>query len=72
MRLLTMIFLATGFSGLTMAHELPGDEFHLQQLAHQLVSLHHLPALILLLVAIAWACLRPGSNRKRTEKIINP
>lgn len=51
MRLLTTICLTAGSSGIAVAHTLPGDENSLQQLAHQLLSLHHVPMLILLLVA---------------------
>jgi hypothetical protein len=70
MRLLTFIFLTTGFSGLALAHELPGDGSHLQQLAHQVLSLHHAPALVLLLVGVAIWYLRAGPNRSSTGKFV--
>lgn len=72
MRLLTMIGLITGFSGVAMAHELPGDETLVSQLAHQLLSLHHLPALILLLVAAVIIYRQWGRNRSSSEEIRNP
>ena len=72
MRLLTMIGLITGFSGVAMAHELPGDETLVSQLAHQLLSLHHLPALVLLLVVAAIVYRRSGRNERSGEKIGNP
>lgn len=50
MRLLTTFLFTAGCSGIAVAHELPGDENSLQQLVHQVLSLHHLPALLLLLV----------------------
>ncbi len=51
MRLLTIFCLATGFSSVAIAHELPGHDSSLLQLLHQGLSPHHLPALILLLIA---------------------
>ena len=72
MRLLTMIGLITGFSGVAMAHELPGDEILVSQLAHQLLSLHHLPALILLLVAAVIIYRQWGRNHSGSEEIRNP
>ena len=71
MRLLTMIGLITGFSGVAMAHELPGDETLVSQLAHQLLSLHHLPALVLLLVVAAIVYRRSGRNEKSGKEIGN-
>lgn len=72
MRLLTMIGLITGFCGAAMAHELPGDETLVSQLAHQLLSLHHLPALILLLVAAVIIYRQWDRNRGSSEEIRNP
>jgi len=69
MRLLTMIGLITGFSGVAMAHELPGDEILVSQLAHQLLSLHHLPALILILVAAVMIYRQWGRNRSSSKEI---
>ena len=67
-----MIGLITGFSGVAMAHELPGDETLVSQLVHQALSLHHLPALILLLVAAAIIYRQAGRNRSGSEEIRNP
>ncbi len=50
MRILTTFCLTAGFSGMAVAHTLPGNENSLPQLAHQVLSLHHMPALVLLLV----------------------
>ena len=50
MRLITMILMAAGIPGLAFAHELPESAGQLQQAAHQALSLHHLPALLLVLV----------------------
>ena len=72
MRLLTLIGLITGFSGSAMAHELPGDETLVSQLMHQLLSLHHLPALILLLVAVAMIYRHSTVKRSGSEEIRNP
>lgn len=69
MRLLTMIGLITGLSGVAMAHELPGDETLVSQLAHQLLSLHHLPALVLMLVAAVIIYRQRGRNRSSSEEI---
>lgn len=69
MRLLTMIGLITGLSGVAMAHELPGDEILVSQLAHQLLSLHHLPALVLMLVAAVIIYRQRGRNQSSSEEI---
>ena len=69
MRLLTMLGLCTGFSGIAMAHDLPGDETLVSQLAHQLLSLHHLPALVLMLVAAVIIYRQRGRNRSSSEEI---
>lgn len=69
MRLLTMIGLITGLSGVAMAHELPGDETLVSQLAHQLLSLHHLPALVLMLVAAVIIYRQRGRNQSSSEEI---
>jgi len=49
MRMLTTLLLAIGFSATALAHALPGEDNPLQQLTHQVFSLHHLPALVVLL-----------------------
>jgi len=67
-----MLGLCTGFSGIAMAHELPDAETLISQLVHQALSLHHLPALILLLVAAAMIYRQSGRNRSRSGKIRNP
>lgn len=72
MRLLTMIGLISGFSGIAMAHELPGDETPVSQLVHQVLSLHHLPAFILLLVAAAMIYRQLARNRSDSKEIGNP
>ena len=64
-----MIGLITGLSGVAMAHELPGDETLVSQLAHQLLSLHHLPALVLMLVAAVIIYRQRGRNRSSSEEI---
>lgn len=60
MRQLITFCLAAGLSGVAMAHELPGADSQLQQTLHHLFSLHHLPALIILLVVavVAWQTVR--------------
>jgi hypothetical protein len=52
--------LAAGFAGTAAAHELPGTESDLAQAVHHLLSLHHLPALIVLVVGgvVAYRLLR--------------
>ncbi len=72
MRLLTMIGLITGFSGIAMAHELPGDETLFSQLVHPILSLHHLPALMMLLIAAAIMYRQSSKNRSGGEEIGNP
>jgi hypothetical protein len=64
-----MIGLITGLSGVAMAHELPGDETLVSQLAHQLLSLHHLPALVLMLVAAVIIYRQRGRNQSSSEEI---
>ena len=51
MRKLTTLLLTAGVSGTALGHELPGAESHLQQLLHHLLSLHHAPAILLVLAA---------------------
>ena len=60
MQRLMTFSLAAGFAGTATAHELPGTESDLAQAAHHLLSLHHLPAMIILVVgaAVAYRLLR--------------
>lgn len=51
MKKTTAFLLTAGVSGTALAHDLPGTENPLQQLIHHLVSLHHAPAILLILVA---------------------
>ena len=57
MRQLTTFLLATGVSGKALGHELPGTDNQLQQLIHHGLSLHHAPA-ILLVVALGFLVYR--------------
>jgi len=59
MRRLTTILLATGICATSNAHELPGMEGRV----HEILSLHHLPAL--LLVAVGAAILLGAIRRSR-------
>ena len=60
MQKLTAILLATGVSGTAFGHELPGTDSQLMQLFHHGFSLHHAPAilLIVLLGVLAYRALR--------------
>jgi hypothetical protein len=51
MRKLTTFLLTAGVSGTALGHELPGAESQLQQLIHHVLSLHHAPAIMLILIA---------------------
>jgi len=53
---------------MAVAHTLPGNENHLQQLAHQLLSLHHLLPLILLLVAGLYLYRKRRTTTQQREK----
>ena len=68
MRLLITFCLAAGFSGMAAAHTLPDSENSVQQLAHQLLSLHHLPGLILLLVAGLYLYKKRDTVNQQREK----
>lgn len=68
MRLLTTFWLTAGFSGIAVAHTLPGNENPLQQLAHQALSLHHLPALVLLLVVGLYLFRKRSSATQQQRK----
>ena len=61
MQRLTTILLATGVCAASNAHELPGTEGRL----HEILSLHHLPAL--LLVTVGAAILLRGIRRSRQD-----
>jgi hypothetical protein len=47
MKKLILTGLAFGPASVAFAHQLPGDESLLMQLAHQALSPHHLPLLVL-------------------------
>ena len=53
MRQLTTILLTAGVSGTALGHELPGTDNQLHQLIHLWLSVHHSPA-ILLVVALCF------------------
>jgi hypothetical protein len=55
-RLILILCLIAGPAGLSVAHTLPGDEGPAVQLAHQFLSLHHLPVVLLILVAVFVLC----------------
>ena len=67
MRLVTTLIAAAGFPGFVLAHELPPEAGELAQLAHHTLSLHHLPALVLIAVGgiILW---RRQSNADRRRE----
>ena len=72
MRLLTTFALTAGFSGIAVAHSLPEGAHPVAQLAHQLFDLHHLPALVLMIVAGLLLLQRRRQARKSASKIVNP
>ena len=57
MRQLITILLTAGVSGTALGHELPGTDSQLAQLIHHGFSLHHAPA-ILLVVALGFLAYR--------------
>jgi len=60
MKKLTSLLLTAGVSGTALGHELPGADNPLQQLIHHWSSLHHAPAILLIVVAgvLAYRALR--------------
>jgi hypothetical protein len=60
MRQLTTILLTAGVSGTALGHELPGTESQLRQLIHHGLSLHHAPAILLVVILglLAYRALR--------------
>ena len=50
MKKLILTGLLFGPAGIATAHQLPGDESLMMQLAHQALSPHHLPLLVLAIV----------------------
>lgn len=56
MRLIVGLCLFAGPIGVAAAHTLPGDAGLAGQIAHQFLSLHHLPLILLILVAVAILC----------------
>jgi len=71
MRLLTTFCLGAGLSGVAMARPLPDSENHLQQLIHQLFSLHHLPTLILLVAFCLLILGKKKQGRSTLRKFLN-
>jgi len=68
MRILTTILLAASTSGTALAHELGSGHSEAEQVAHQLLSLHHLPALALIVVLVAWVVrLIADAGRRRAK-----
>ena len=63
MRLLLILWLVPVFPPLAGAHTLAGDESLVNQLGHQVSSLHHLPATLVLIVGCV--VLSVQSIRKR-------
>jgi hypothetical protein len=57
--------------GVAMAHSLPDSENHLQQLIHQLFSLHHLPTLILLVALYLLILGKKRRGRLSLRKFMN-
>ena len=53
-----------GAASAAMAHQLPGDETLLTQLSHQVLSPHHLPLLVLAVVAGIFLAWRLRSHRE--------
>jgi len=60
----TGILLAAAVSGVAHAHELPDGTPPVEQALHHALSLHHLPALVLLAIALV---LLYRASRKGTE-----
>jgi len=71
MRILTTFCLLAGLPGMAMAHSLPDSENHLQQLTHQLFSLHHLPTLILLVAFCLLILGKKKRGRSTLRKFLN-
>lgn len=69
MRSFMTLCLVAGLFRTALAHELPGDPAELQQWLHQGLSLHHLPAAALILIAgIALYCYlvrRPWARNRK-------
>jgi hypothetical protein len=63
MKKLMLTGLLLGPTGVAMAHQLPGDESLLMQLAHQVLSVHHLPLLMLALIGGIYLARRSGSRK---------
>lgn len=68
MQRLTMILLATAVSATSNAHELPGSEGRL----HEILSLHHLPALLLLAVGAAILLRAMRRSRQHSNRNMYP
>jgi hypothetical protein len=64
MRLILSLCLIAGPPGIASAHSLPGDANLANQLLHLFLSPHHLPLMLLLLVAVAILC-RKGITTRR-------
>jgi hypothetical protein len=64
MKRLTTILILLGTAALAHAHELPADEIILLRLFHQVFGLHHLPAIVLIVVAGVVLLQRWRSNRE--------
>jgi hypothetical protein len=62
MRMITSLFLLTGFAGQAAAHT--GDGILVAALSHQLFGLHHLPFSILIVVATVFAIRRWQSSKR--------
>jgi len=56
MRLITGLSLFVGSAGVAAAHTLPGGTGLTGEMAHQFLSLHHSPMMLLILVAAAILC----------------
>jgi hypothetical protein len=68
-RLLTTIVSTAGFSGIAVAHSLADGEDQLARLTHELFGLHHLPVLMMLLVAWLLFLRRTRQARRSPPKI---
>ena len=68
MRILWISCLTAGMHRMALAHELADSAGHVQQVAHHLLSLHHLPALILLALAVLVLFCRAAGRGRRTKR----
>lgn len=64
----TMLLLAAGAPGQAMAHELPGRE----GLLHEILSLHHLPAVLLLAIGLALLIRSLRRGRRAANRSMHP